>query len=202
MKKTLLLISILSSLTSIYLFLRISEIKNENSNLFNQLESLRKKLELNSGPILETKLEKSIECNVPTQGVSKILSTNMSTNAFNKPNENSRYNDESYINEAVKNQASIDNKLNDEQWAFEFSDKVYNYFSTHPELVNFHIQNINCDSTKCDIDLFIYDNEPIETAQAIGKALQEKEWKEHPFYLGSVKEDGSITIEINRNKEQ
>lgn len=89
----------------------------------------------------------------------------------------------------------------DYEWAPEFTDKLYDFFSTNEELIKLNIKEIECRESLCHLQLYVKEVDSIEQAQIIGKAMKSGDWKEHSFYFSSHPEPGVMKIEIGRFKE-
>ncbi|NKC21384.1 hypothetical protein CWC29_021635 [Pseudoalteromonas sp. S4498] len=136
--------------------------------------------------------------------------------AISKPKPNGKFANENTTNQYAEikkpkeseerviipsNDKDFNEQSVDETWAYEFSDQIHYFFMENDILNKLRVTNIDCRETACRVDIYINEDEPIETATAIGKIFgSDERWQAHPFYFNSTPEDGVIQVEINRYK--
>jgi len=101
----------------------------------------------------------------------------------------------------AKNHLPFKDQEVDYNWAPEFTDKLYDVFSSDEELTKLIVKEIECRATLCYLQFYVENADSIKQAQIVGKVLTSGDWQEHSFYLLGHPEPGVMTIQIGRFKE-
>lgn len=87
----------------------------------------------------------------------------------------------------------------DEDWDYDTSYQLYDFLRTHKELMHLDVKEVSCREVTCQIEIFLYGNGVIETAQFIGEKLKSSDaWKDYSFYFDSEPDKGVIRVEIEK----
>ncbi|MGB0938435.1 MAG: hypothetical protein ACPGTQ_13310 [Colwellia sp.] len=193
--KNLVLISIMIMLSYIiYLSIEVENLKSNNQILVNKLNASVKK---NTPTIFTETL--SIPKLITDESEEPIVAEEIIENRDEMIADNVQIKS---VDEHLSNKKKpYEEQSIDEEWAYEFSDKIFYFFSEHPELTYLDVKEIECRETTCKVNIAIYDNDSILTSQKVARALKEdKTFGEYQFYFDSEPIDGVIRIELDSKK--
>lgn len=178
----------------IYLSIEIENLKSDNQILVNKLNMpvKRDKPTIFTGTssvpkLITDEFEESIVAEKIIENKDEMIADNVQIKSVDEHLSNKK---KSYEEQSI-----------DEEWAYEFSDKIFYFFSEHPELTHLDVKEIECRETTCKVNIVIYDNDSILTSQKVARALKEdKTLGEYQFYFDSEPMDGVIRIELDSKK--
>ena len=92
----------------------------------------------------------------------------------------------------------------DDSWAYYMEQTLLQYLSAHPAIDQFDISSIECRTTKCQIEVFGFDDSTVPVWQQVMYDIRQQPWSEfgqHGTSSGNV--DGRLTIvgTLHRNPE-
>ncbi|WP_372771292.1 hypothetical protein [Pseudoalteromonas sp.] len=189
MRKIILAICCTSIAYTVYLQFKISSLESLISNSYKQPQpknnnTITEILYERSYPTQNNKINEDIK--IPNKDETTFVEESPNTNMPLSKNE-------------LRSTKSFEEESVDESWAYDFSDKIFNFIHNHNEISNFNVKQIDCRQTMCKVELYINNNDSIIVAQNIIRAFkQEKEWNELPIYFDSEVVDGVIRFEFSR----
>ncbi len=98
--------------------------------------------------------------------------------------------------------AELELEAKDESWAYYMEQTLLQFLSTHPSIDQFDISNIECRTTKCQIEVFGFDESTVSVWQQLMYDIRQQPWSEFSQYgSSSGNVDGRLTIVSTLHRE-
>ena len=91
--------------------------------------------------------------------------------------------------------AELQSELKDDSWAYYMEQTLLQYLSVHPSIDQFDISSIECRTTKCQIEVFGFDESTVPIWQQVMYDIRQQPWSEFGQYGSSPGNvDGRLAI--------
>lgn len=91
--------------------------------------------------------------------------------------------------------AKLELEPKDDSWAYYMEQTLLQFLSAHPSIDQFDISSIDCRTTKCQIEVFGFDESTVPGWQQVMYDINQQPWSEFGQYgSGSGNVDGRLLI--------
>lgn len=91
--------------------------------------------------------------------------------------------------------AELQSEPKDDSWAYYMEQTLLQYLSAHPSIDQFDISSIECRTTKCQIEVFGFDESTVPVWQQVMYDIRQQSWNEFgQTGSGSGNVDGRLVI--------